>query len=93
MISMPKTVSVKTQKCLKLHGISGFRHYGARCVCIKDGMNIDKSITRLIHFRDRGKGLKSPIFGGFSFCWDKAVEMKFGVGEETSSSYAHTLKR
>ena len=54
---------------------------------------IDKSITRLIHSRDRGKGLKSPIFGGFSFCWDKAVEMKFGVGEETSSSYAHTLKR
>ena len=53
----------------------------------------DKSITRLIHSRDRGKGLKSPIFGGFSFCWDKAVEMKFGVGEETSSSYAHTLKR
>ena len=54
---------------------------------------IDKSITRLIHSRDRGKGLKSPIFGDFSFCWDKAVEMKFGVGEETSSSYAHTLKR
>ena len=53
----------------------------------------DKSITRLIHSRNRGKGLKSPIFGDFSFCWDKAVEMKFGVGEETSSSYAHTLKR
>ena len=31
---------------------------------------VDKSITRLIRSRERGKGLKSAILGDFSFCWD-----------------------
>jgi len=42
MLATAKAASSKTQKCLKPHGTSGFRQYGAKCVCIKDGMNIDK---------------------------------------------------
>lgn len=34
---------------------------------------IDKIITRLIRPQESGKGLKSPILGGFSFCWVKVV--------------------
>ncbi len=41
MLATAKAASSKTQKCLKPHGTSGFRQYGAKCVCIKDGMNID----------------------------------------------------
>ena len=40
MLAMPKTANRKMQKCLKPHGTSGFRHYGAKGHCIKDGMNI-----------------------------------------------------
>ena len=41
MLATAKTASPKTQKCLKPHGTSGFRHYGANGHCIKDGVNID----------------------------------------------------
>ena len=41
MLATAKTVSHKTQKCLKPHGTSGFRQYGANGNCIKDGVNID----------------------------------------------------
>lgn len=41
MLATAKNTSRKTQKCLKPHGTSGFRHYGANGHCIKDGMNID----------------------------------------------------
>ena len=42
MLANAKAISPKTKKCLKPHGTSGFRHYGANWHCIKDGMNIEK---------------------------------------------------
>lgn len=41
MLATAKTTSPKTQKCLKPHGTSGFRHYSPNGHCIKDGVNID----------------------------------------------------
>ena len=41
MLATAKTASPKTQKCLKPHGTSGFRHYSPNGHCIKDGVNID----------------------------------------------------
>lgn len=41
MLATAKAAIPKTQKYLKPHGTSGFRHYGANGHCIKDGMNID----------------------------------------------------
>ena len=41
MLATAKAAIPKTQKYLKPHGTSGFRHYGANGLCIKDGMNID----------------------------------------------------
>ena len=41
MLATAKAANPKTQKCLKPHGTSGFRHYGVNWHCIKDGVNID----------------------------------------------------
>lgn len=41
MLATAKIASPKTQKCLKPHGTSGFRHYSPNGHCIKDGVNID----------------------------------------------------
>lgn len=41
MLATAKAASPKTQKCLKPHGTSGFRHYSSIGHCIKDGVNID----------------------------------------------------
>ena len=41
MLATAKYASLKKQKSLKPHGTSGFRHYGAKGHCIKDGVKID----------------------------------------------------
>ena len=59
MLATAKAASPKTQKCLKPHGTSGFRHYSPNGHCIKDGVNIDKRTAYLIQANERGKSSQS----------------------------------
>lgn len=65
MLATAKTTSRKTQKCLKPHGTSGFRHYGVNGHCIKDGMNIDKRTAYLIQVNEKENSPKALEIRGF----------------------------